>query len=140
MILLTSSQEAAVERLHMNLVRDVIYRLRQGDGARAIARDLQLSRNTVAKYRAAAAAAGYLDPGVPLPDAPHLAVAAPAHAPHAPSTVAPYQAVVEQLLTQGVEVQTIWDRLRDQHGYGGSYASVWRFVQRLRPATPEVTV
>ena len=40
--------------------------------------------------------------------------------------MAPYQAVVEALLEQGVETMTIYDRLRADHGYAGSYSSVRR--------------
>jgi transposase len=47
---------------------------------------------------------------------------------------------VEDLLERGVEVTTILDRLRADHGYCGSYGSVLRFVTKLRPKTPEVTV
>ena len=40
-----------MERLHMNYLRDVIYRLRAQESDRQIARDLRLSRATVRKYR-----------------------------------------------------------------------------------------
>jgi transposase len=35
---------------------------------------------------------------------------------------------------------TIYDRLRAKHSYSGSYSSVRRFVNKLRPVTPDVTV
>jgi hypothetical protein len=54
--------------------------------------------------------------------------------------VLPYQARVEQLLAQGVQASTIYDRLCEDHGYTGSYGSVLRFVQKLRPVTPKATV
>ena len=56
------------------------------------------------------------------------------------STVAPYQAVVDRLRLAEVEVMTIFHRLREEHGYQGSYASVLRFVHCLEPATPRATV
>jgi hypothetical protein len=45
--------------------------------------------------------------------------------------------MVAQLLEQGVELRTIFDRLRQNHGYGGSYSSIRRFVHQLQP--PERT-
>ena len=39
-----------------------------------------------------------------------------------------------------MELRTIHDRLGADHGYSGSYSSVRRFVARLRPNTPAVTV
>jgi transposase len=56
------------------------------------------------------------------------------------STAEPYRETVEQLLEQGVEMTAIWQRLKDNHDYQGSYSAVRRLVQRLRPATPEVVV
>src|SRR5690606_14612523 len=38
-----------------------------------------------------------------------------------------------------VEVTAIWQRLQEQ-GYTGSYGSVYRFVRRLEPQQPNVTV
>jgi transposase len=51
-----------------------------------------------------------------------------------------YQAIVEQLLAHGVQATTIYDRLCEDHGYSGSYGSVLRFVQKLRPMLPKATV
>lgn len=120
----------------MNEVREVFERVRRGQSDRAIARDLHLSRVTVRKYREAFAglegvrAEGQLRELATRDRRPAQTI----------SSVAPYQSVVENLLEQGVEVMTIFDRLRADHGYRGSYGSVLRFVHRLRPATPEVTV
>ncbi|MFN8526756.1 MAG: hypothetical protein U0821_26930 [Chloroflexota bacterium] len=35
---------------------------------------------------------------------------------------------------------TIYDRLRDEYGYTAGYATVLRFVHRLRPPEPRVVV
>ena len=37
------------------------------------------------------------------------------------------------MLDQGVEMTAMWQRLRDDYRYGGSYSSVRRFVHRIRP-------
>ncbi len=125
----------------MNVLRDLIHRLRQGQSERAIAADLRLARLTVRKYHARAQRMGLLDPTRPVFSPEELAaLLGPAsEPPRTPSTVEPYRAVVEELLAQGVEQLTIFDRL-GQHGYTGSYSSVRRFVSRLRPPEPRVTV
>lgn len=131
-----------MERLHVHLLRDLIYRLRGGASQRAIARDLDLARMTVQKYAALAAAAGYLSPDRPVPESAELTerlgpVPAP---PRVGSTVEPYRGIVSEWLTAGVEAMTIFDRLRDHHGYDGSYSSVRRFVRRIAPSEPKAVV
>ena len=126
----------------MSYLRDLIHRLRLGQSERAITADLGLARLTVRKYHVRALAAGLLDAAGPLPTAERLAtlLGPAAVPPRAPSTVEPYRVVVEELLAQGVEQMTIFDRLREQHGYAGSYSSVRRFVGHLRPPEQRVTV
>ena len=48
-----------MERIHMNHLRELIYRLRAGESQRRIAQDLDLSRTTVSKYQAWAKEQGY---------------------------------------------------------------------------------
>jgi transposase len=134
--------EDQVERLHVNYARELIYRLRLGQSDRAIARDLGISRITVRKYRGLSEARGYLDPASPLPEVQAIAHAlGPAPRPPCPvSSVQPYRQLVEQFLTEGLEMMTIFDRLSKDHGYTGSYSSIRRFVHRLRPAQKHVTV
>jgi transposase len=131
-----------MERLHMYQIRDLIYRLRLGESDRQVARDLGLSRHTVQKYRALADERDYLDPGRALPTPQELlaSLGPPPPPPQHPSTVTPYQEVVEDLLAQGVELTTVLQRLRDDRGYRGSYSSLRRFVRTLRPASPDVCV
>ena len=131
-----------MERIHMNHVRELIYRLRAGESQRRIAKDLGMSRTTVSKYQAWAKAQGYLDPGCPMPDDTALA-AALGETPKPPcteSSVEPYRELVQAWLDQGVEMTAIWQHLQDDYHYPGSYSSVRRFVKRLRPHEPEVFV
>jgi len=126
----------------MNYLRDLIHRIRAGESERRIAKDLKVSRPTVHKYKVWAEGQGYLDPRQPLPDQATL-VAALGPGPQPPqmtSSLAPYQAVVEQLLDQGVEQTAIWQRLKENYSYQGSYSAVRRFVKRLRPKEPEAFV
>lgn len=55
------------------------------------------------------------------------------------SSVQPYRSLVITLRKQGVEIAAIHERLKER-GYVGSYSSVHRFVRRLEPIIPEVTV
>lgn len=130
-----------MERLHMNEIREIIYRLRKGESPRAIGRELGFAKNTVKKYRGLAGEAGLLDPEKPLPDAAMIAelLGPPPRPRHMHSTVEPFAEVVESLVEQHVEMMAIWQRLRDEHGYKGSYSSVRRFVSGLRPKRPEAT-
>ena len=126
----------------MNYLHDLINRLRTGDSERRIAKELKVSRPTVHKYKLWAAERGYLDPVQPLPDlATLLAALGPtAKPPQMTSSLAEHQAIVEQLLEQGVELTALWQRLRENYGYQGSYSAVRRFVQRLQPAEPQAFV
>ena len=131
-----------MERIAMNYLHDLIYRLRAGESERRIARDLKVSRPTVHKYKVWAQEQGYLDPGEPLPElATLLAALGPVPSPpQMRSTLASHREVVEQLLDQGVEMTAIWQRLQENYGYQGSYSSVRRYVHRLRPDEPEAFV
>lgn len=131
-----------MERLHMNHIRDIIYRLRQGQSDRQIAKDLKVSRRTVRKYREMAKQESYLDSECGLPTGKELVKKlGPAKAPPcSESTVSPYKEVVEHLLNDGVEMAAILARLRDDHGYTGTYSSVWRFGSRLHPRQVEPVV
>lgn len=128
-----------MERLHMNYLRDLLYRLRKGESERRIAHDLHISRPTVHKYHQLAKREGYLDPHQPLPDEDTLqaALGPGPRPPKIPSSLEPYRSVVEDFLKQKVEMVAIWQRLRDNYGYAGSYSSVRRFVRHLEPTIPE---
>ena len=131
-----------MEHLHMNQLRDLMHRLRAGESERRIARDMSLSRTTVRKYRELAEPLGYLRPEHALPDDAALfaTLGSGPRPPQVPSTVEPYQEVVQRLLDQGVEMTAIFQRLRDDHGYAGSYSAVRRYAHHLCPATPEAVV
>jgi transposase len=125
-----------MERLHVNMIQEVRERIRRGQSDRAIARDLGLSRVTVRKYREALAGKSEDEQTAQL----HRWSREEARPAQTVSTVEKYRSVVEQLLDHGVEMRTIHDRLTADHGYRGSYSSVRRFVARLRPKDPDVTV
>jgi transposase len=124
-------------------IREILRRLQLGEPDRRIARDLGLSRNTVARYRTWATEHGMLT-GAPLPDAAALATLLerrPAERPaHEQSRVEPHRERVLALHEQGVEGQAIWQLLVDEHAFDGSYSSVKRFLRREAPAVPDATI
>ena len=128
-----------MERMAMNLEREIIYRSRSGQSERAIVRDLRLSRPTVHKYRQMAAGEGHLEEGRELPENAELSCElGPApRPPRAPSTLEGYRDVVQSFVDQGLEMSAMFQRLREDHGYRGSYSSVRRFVHRLEEQEPE---
>jgi transposase len=48
----------------------------------------------------------------------------------------PFRQVIDEKVKQGLAAQRIWQDLRAEHDFGGGYASVKRFVRRLREASP----
>ena len=124
-------------------IRELIRRLQLDETDRQIARDLQVSRKTVRKYRRWAQQHDVLT--APLPDAAtlqaQLKTTLPASPPPTiPSKVTPFRDQVVTLRQRGVECRAIYDILREQHAFAGSYGSVYRFVRHLEPRTPEAYV
>jgi len=82
------------------------------------------------------------DSGGPKPAIPEaemstdLAVAVtPGRAPSA-STCEPYRELIAEALARGRNAMAIWQDLVDDHGFSARYASVRRFVLKLRGARP----
>lgn len=124
-------------------IRELIRQLQAGESARQIAKNMHLSRVTVGKYRTWAVTHDLLNHA--LPTAENLAqllaqdqVLQPGVSPV--SSVEPYRAVVVDLRQRGLEMMAVFQRLRDEHDYTGTYSSVRRFVQVLEPAQPEATI
>jgi transposase len=126
----------------MNHLRDIIHRLRAGESERRIACDLKISRPTVHKYHVLAKAEGYLEAGRALPDDNTLRqVLGPGpQPPKIPSSLEPYRQVIQDLLKQGVEMTAMWQRLKENYAYTGSYSAVRRFVRQLELDTPEAFI
>jgi len=125
-------------------IRELIRRVQLGDTDRRIARDLQVSRKTVRKYRAWAEQHEVLGGGS-LPDAATLQAQLKATLPVSPpptvvSKVAPFRDHVVALRQRGVECRAIYDILREAHAFAGSYGAVYRFVRHLEPRTPDACV
>ena len=127
-----------MEHIHMNHLRDLIRRIRAGESERRIAQDMQISRPTVHKYYELAKKEGYLETGNEIPaDEILQSVLGPGpQPPKIGSSVEQFGEIVKTLRKQEVERVAIWQRLRDNYGYSGSYSSIRRFVNQLEPKTP----
>jgi transposase len=123
-------------------IREIIRRVRMGQGNRGIGRDMEIDPRTVKKYREWAEQQGLLEGELSDLGTLHklLEETLPKHLPpQNKSTVEPYREMVVKLRAQKVEIAAIHQRLQEQ-GFAGSYDAVWRFVKRLEPPTAEATV
>ncbi|MEW6948873.1 IS21 family transposase [Trueperella pyogenes] len=106
----------------VSVQKDIKSRLGQGQSQRQIARELELSRNTVAKY--AAREDFSPEPKITKPR----------------SKMEPYAAIVTSWLAQDEKmpvkqrhtIQRVWERLVEEEGFTGSYHSVMRWIHRYR--------
>jgi transposase len=124
-------------------VRELVRRLRAGETDRAIARDLGVARKTVAKYRTWAKSQPTLLDGIPpVEDLDHLLrETLPGATPPQPLFLAaPYEGLIRDWRTHGVSPKAVFERLRDERGFLGSYSSVYRYVVHLEGKWPEVFV
>lgn len=126
----------ARRRPGVNIYRQIIVRLRMGEGYRRIASSGLACRQVVRQIAERARAAGWL---VPYREAPtedevaelfggELALKVPERA----SLVEPYREQVEKWVKDGVRAQAIHEALKREKKFTGSYGSVLRFVQKLR--------
>lgn len=123
-------------------IRQILHRLRAGQSRRRIAQELGINWRTVKKYAGWAEAQGLLHGELPVPDELQRLLDATFGEilpPQNTSSVEPYRDRVVQMRREGVEITAIWRRLQEQ-GYTGSYGSVYRFVRRIEPLEPDVTV
>ena len=124
-------------------IRELIRQLQAGESQRQIARSLHISRVTVGKYHAWVVRHDLLQRTLPTPEElanlleqDRLAGTSST----ATSSVEPYRVLVTDLRQRGVEMMALFQRLRDEHGYTGTYSSVRRFVHAREPAQPDVTI
>lgn len=130
-------------RLDVLDVREIVRRMQHGETDRRIARDLELSRNTVRKYRKWARREGLLARGQELPGPKDFQDRLERAAPPCPagpaSSAEPYRAFIVEKRKEGVELTALLGLVRER-GFQGSYSSLRRFVAKLEPKRPEVFV
>jgi Integrase core domain len=115
--------------------RQVLARMRQGDSDRDIASSHLMGRSKLKTVRQVALTHGWLDPGRPLPDDAELAGIF-GRDPKVPrsriSTLEPFRDLVRGWFDADVQGTTIFSALQRNHGYGGSYSAVRRFLLHLK--------
>lgn len=120
--------------------RQVIYRMRQGESDRGVAKAGLMGRRKAAQLRQLAKERGWLDKG-PLPEDRELAEQLerkPAVS-ASRSQVLPYAEDVERWFKNGIQGTTIHQALDRKYGFSGSYSSVRRYLVTLKQENPEVT-
>jgi len=119
----------------MHRLQELVRLYRLGEGARSIARQLQMSPNTERDYRNALKEAGLLEGDAEsLPELSVLKLAIEAHKPSRPppqyeSSVERWREQVEALVAAGAAPKAIFDRLRLEHNkFKGSPSAIKRMV------------
>ena len=147
-------------RLKVAMIDVILSLHRKGWSQRRIAAELEINRETVARYLKQARAApkpAIAPSGSDSPEpAPKPAIAPPGSdsleiAPNAdvpplasasddgsrargrPSDCEPWRDIIQSKCNQGLSAQRIYQDLTSEHSFGGSYYTVRRFVRRLEP-------
>lgn len=144
-----------MNQLEVNQQNAIVTLYRQGWSRRRIARELGVDRSAVRRYLVAAGAKPPTnprtgsEPEVSKPPTPQTGPepVSDAKPPTDPRTgvlplggagpeslCEPWKEVIEAALASGLSIQRIYQDLRTEHQFGGSYDSVWRFVRRLERA------
>lgn len=123
-------------------IRTLLIHIRDNPSDRGVQQETGVDRRTVKRYRSWAADQDLLEG--PLPPLEKLQpliseTLGESKPPTNISTVEPYREVVIKLHHEGVEISAIWQRLKE-HGYSGTYSSVYRFVRALDPRIPDAVV
>lgn len=131
-------------RFDMHEYRQIIVRLRQGDGVRKITREGLASRKKVREIKRLALSRDWLNPETPLPDDSQIAACLGKEsdkkaAAASSSKLAPFIELVDKWCQQGIQATTIHAALVRQHGFTGSYDTVVRHARQLKKTLPEVT-
>lgn len=131
----------ANRRFEMFEYRQIIFRLRQGESARAIARSGLADRLKVSKIRQVATAQGWLSTQCELPSNEVLAelFQQQSSSLKTKSLTLPYQDKIKQWHQQGVQATTIYAALQREYAFTGSYDSVQRYVKKLKSTSVKVT-
>ena len=115
--------------------RNIIYRLKEKQSARAIARDGLASRTKVDEIKAIAKRQGWLLPGAKLPDDAALAEILE----QKPASQQPFKADVfadeiKPWVESGIQASTIHQHLVRRYQFTGAYNCIQRYVKKLKAA------
>jgi transposase len=130
-----------MNQLKMELQQTISTLSGRGWSQRRIARELDIDRETVARYRRMARQAEASKPAIPPAGSEPSseskpAISPPGSSPGRPSHCQPFEAVIKVSLDTGLSAQRIYQDLVTDQKFEGSYDSVKRFVRRLDAANP----
>lgn len=125
-----------MNQLNVSLQNSIATLAAKGWSSRKIARELDLDRETVRRYRRASDS----KPAIPPTGSGEGSDPKPANVPTGSqagraSQCAPLSSVIEAALVAGLSAQRIYQDLVAGHGFRGGYDSVKRFVRRLSQQT-----
>ena len=123
-------------------IRELVRHLRDTTNDSAVQRATGLNRRTIVRYRRWAQEQGLLaGPLLPIEQFQALITMTltPPPPPQTTSSVEPYRDVVLQLHRDGVDGTAIRERIGEL-GFAGSVSAMYRFLHRLAPTEPDVTV
>lgn len=133
----------ARRRLGVHNYRQIVIRLRAGEGTRKIAQAGLACRKVVKEVKRKAQAAGWLallaEPPSEEQVAALFADELTVKVPKQISLVEKHRTQVQAWVNEGVQAKAIFDALERKYDFKGSYGSVLRFVQKLRSAPSEAT-
>ena len=123
--------------------RQILVRMRRGDSDRDIARSKTMGRKKIAQVREISAKNGWLVREAALPDEHVMATFLDRKEAPLPSscvsTLEPWREQITKWRATGVQCTTIHATLVRNHGYSGSYSSVYRFLLHIDALhTPDV--
>ena len=107
--------------------RQVLVRIRRGDLDRAISRSKAMGRKKIAQVRELAMPQGWLAMDLPMPDEHAMAALLGRKESRPVSCIS----TLEPWRTAGIQGTSIHSILTRNHGFTGSYSSVYRFLIRL---------
>ena len=123
-------------------IRELLRHLRDTTNDSAVQRTTGLNRRTIVRYRRWAEKQGLLEGALPPIEQLQALIATTLTLPPPPQTtssVEPYRDLVLQLHRDGVDGTAIRERIAEV-GFQGSVSAIYRFLHRLAPAEPDVTV
>jgi transposase len=126
-----------MNQLNVSLQHSITALAAHGWSHRRIARELDLHRETVGRYlRLAEAKPAISTPGLETEPAAKPAISTAGSPAGRPSLCQPWRAPIEAAVAGGLSAQRIYQDLVVEHGFGGSYQAVKRFVRQLRQIQP----
>ena len=120
-------------RIEMYEYKQIIHKLQHSQTIREISRDGLASRDKISSIKKIAEEEGWLLPDSALPSEKELEAFFMHHLSHKPqSKCYPHAEMIKTFIEQGIGGTVIYQHLKDNYGFTGSYDSVQRFIKKIR--------